>query len=68
MSNPRAARFLSLLSAAAVAAFALFCVLLLIVRFILFPRIDDYRDRIVKALSAALGQPVTIAAIDTVWQ
>jgi len=68
LSNARAARFLSLLSAAAIAAFALFCVLLLIVRFILFPRIDDYRDRIVAALSSALGQPVSIAAIDTGWQ
>ncbi len=68
MSNPRAARILRLLSAAAVAAFALFCVLLLIVRFILYPRIDDYRERIVATASAALGEPVAIAAIDTGWQ
>jgi len=68
LSNPRAARIFRLLSAAAVAAFAIFCVLLLVIRFIVFPRINDYRDRIVAMLSAELGHPVAIAAIDTGWQ
>ena len=68
VSNPRAARIFRLLSAAAVAAFAIFCVLLLVVRFVVFPRINDYRDRIVATLSAELGHPVAITAIDTGWQ
>ncbi len=50
------------------AAFALFCILLLAIRFIVFPRIEDYRDRIVAGLSDELGQPVAMAAIETGWQ
>jgi len=63
----RAARIFRFASVAAIAAFALFCVLLLVVRFVIFPRIDTYRDRIVTTLSLELGQPVAIAAIDTGW-
>lgn len=66
--SSRAARFFRFVSVAATAAFALFCVLILVVRFVVFPRIDDYRGRIVAALSAELGQPLTIAAIDTGWE
>ena len=68
LSNPRAARIFRLLSTAAVAAFAIFCVLLLVIRFVVFPRINDYRERIVATLSAELGHPVAITAIDTGWQ
>jgi uncharacterized protein (TIGR02099 family) len=68
LSNPRAARIFRLLSAAAVAGIAIFCVLLLVIRFVVFPQIHDYRDRIVATLSAELGHPVVIAAIDTGWQ
>jgi uncharacterized protein (TIGR02099 family) len=65
--KPRAARIFRFLTVAATAAFALFCVLLLAVRFFFFPRIDDYRARIEATLTAQLGQPVAIAAIDTGW-
>ena len=68
MFKPRAARIFRLLSAAAVTAFAIFCVLLLVIRLVVFPRINDYRERIVATLSAELGQPVAIEAIDTGWQ
>ncbi|MEO8346408.1 MAG: YhdP family protein [Betaproteobacteria bacterium] len=68
MLSSRAARIFRFLSAAAVAAFALFCVLLLVVRFVVFPRIDDYRERIVANLSSAIGHPVAIASIETGWQ
>ena len=68
MYKPRAARIFRILRFAALAALALFCALLLIVRFVVFPRIHDYRDQIVARLSAELGQPVAIAAIDTGWQ
>jgi uncharacterized protein (TIGR02099 family) len=66
--KPRATRIFRLLSAAAVSAFAIFCILLLVIRLVVFPRINDYRERIVAALSAELGQPVALAAIDTGWQ
>ncbi|HEY5308364.1 MAG TPA: AsmA family protein, partial [Casimicrobiaceae bacterium] len=68
MFKPRAVRIFRLLSAAAVTAFAIFCVLLLVIRFVVFPRINDYRERIVATLAAELGQPVALAAIDTGWQ
>ena len=66
--KPRAARFFRLLSTAAVTAVAIFCVLLLVIRYVVFPRINDYRERIVATLAAELGQPVAIEAIDTGWQ
>jgi uncharacterized protein (TIGR02099 family) len=65
--SSRAARFARLCGALLVAATALFCVLLLAVRFVVFPRIDDYRGRITDWLSVALGQPVAMQAIDTGW-
>ncbi len=55
--SPRAARILRLLGAAAVAAFSLFCVAAAGHPLVVFPRIDDYRERIVATLSAELGQP-----------
>jgi hypothetical protein len=54
----RAARTLRFLSVAAIAVFAVFCVLLLVIRLVVFPRIDEYRERIVATLSTELGQPV----------
>ena len=68
MQLPRALSITRFLSATAVAAFALFCVLLLAIRFIVFPRIEDYREQIVAKLSAELGQPVAMAGIETGWQ
>ncbi len=44
-----------------------FCALLLVIRLFVFPRIEDYRERIVATLSANLGQPVAISAIATGW-
>jgi len=50
-----------------VAGFALFALALLTVRFIVFPRIDTYRDTLMATLSAQLGQPVEIASLATGW-
>ena len=48
-----------------VAGIALFCVALLLVRFVVFPRVEAYRDDLTAALSAQLRQPVEIdAALD----
>ena len=46
---------------------ALFCALLLVIRYLVFPNIDAYRDQIAAKLAAQLGQPVAIEAIDTGW-
>ena len=44
-----------------------FCALLLAVRFIVFPRIDDYRQPIAEGLARELGQPVAIESIVASW-
>jgi uncharacterized protein involved in outer membrane biogenesis len=51
-------------------AWALFfaaAVLVLAVRFWLLPDVERYRDRIVLALSATIGQPVRIGGIEARW-
>ena len=50
-----------------VAGFALFALTLLAVRFVVFPRIDSYRDTLTAALSAQLGQQVEISSLSTGW-
>jgi uncharacterized protein YhdP len=51
----------------AIVAFALFCVLLLTVRFVVFPRVDAYRDTVTASLSRQLGHPVEIDRLTTGW-
>ncbi|HVE48380.1 MAG TPA: YhdP family protein [Casimicrobiaceae bacterium] len=55
------------LGAALVFGVAMFCVLLLTVRFVAFPRIEAYRDDIAGWLSREIGQPVEIDRIVTGW-
>jgi len=50
-----------------IAAFVAFALLLLAVRFVVFPRVEAYRDTLTETLSAQLGQPVEIAALSTGW-
>jgi len=45
----------------------LFCVALLLVRFVVFPRVEAYRDDLTAALSAQLQQPVEIDRLSTGW-
>jgi len=63
----RAARFVRFCGVLLAAAAALFFALLLTVRFVVFPHIDDYRTRITGWVSAELGHPVAIDAITTGW-
>ncbi len=51
----------------ALVAIAAFCVLLLAVRFVVFPRVEDYRDDLVATLSRQLKAPVEIDALATGW-
>ena len=46
---------------------ALFCALLLAIRYVVFPNIDAYREQIAAKLSTELGQPVAIESIATAW-
>ena len=41
--------------------------LLLAVRFVVFPRIEAYRDTLIATLSSQLGQPVEIDSLTTGW-
>jgi uncharacterized protein (TIGR02099 family) len=52
---------------AIVTGFGLFALILLAVRFIVFPQVETYRDTLTAALSRQLGQPVEIAALSTGW-
>ena len=46
---------------------ATFCIVLLAIRFVVFPAIDDYREPIARRLAVELGQPVTIDGIAGGW-
>ena len=52
---------------AIVVVVALFCALLLAVRFVVFPRVEDYRDDLTAALTTQLKQPVEIDGLATGW-
>src|SRR4029453_11836914 len=65
--GPSLRRLVRIAGVAIVAGFALFALALLAVRFIVFPRIETYRDTLMATLSAQLGQPVEIASLSTGW-
>ncbi|MFO1398618.1 MAG: YhdP family protein [Burkholderiales bacterium] len=67
MAPTLALRLLRVAGNVIVAAVVLVCTLLLAVRFVVFPALDDYRDRIAATLTRQLGQPVTIAGITGSW-
>ncbi len=67
MAPTLAIRLLRLTATAIVALVAVALAALLAVRFVVFPRIDDYRIDIARRLTAQLGQPVTIDAIAGAW-
>ncbi len=50
-----------------VAGFAIFALVLLAVRFVVFPRVEEYRGALTTALTRELGQPVEIASLTTGW-
>ncbi|MDQ2963402.1 MAG: TIGR02099 family protein, partial [Pseudomonadota bacterium] len=50
-----------------VALIALFCVLLLTIRFFIFPELQIYRGRITDELSRQIGQPVELDALAGSW-
>ena len=50
-----------------VALIVLFCVLLLTIRFFVFPQIESYRGRITAALERQIGQPVELGGVAGGW-
>src|SRR5690349_19690586 len=62
-----AVRLLRFTGTVIVAAVVAFLSLLLVVRFLVFPAVDDYRDRIAAHLTKDLGQPVSIESIAGGW-
>lgn len=62
-----ALRLLRLAGNVIVAGVVVFCTLLLAIRYLIFPAIDDYRGRIAAQLTAQLGHPVAIEAITGGW-
>jgi uncharacterized protein (TIGR02099 family) len=50
-----------------IAGFAIFALALLAVRFVVFPRVEEYRGTLTTALSRELGQPVEIDSLATGW-
>ena len=49
------------------AAIVTFCLLLLAVRFVVFPRLESNRDSLTQLLERQIGQPVEIDALATGW-
>jgi uncharacterized protein (TIGR02099 family) len=64
---PALRRLVRIAGAVAVTGFALFALTLLAVRYLVFPRVEAYRDTLTATLSAQLGQPVEIASLATGW-
>jgi len=50
-----------------VVGFAAFALTLLVLRFIVLPHIESYRDTVASSLARELGKPVEIAALSTGW-
>jgi uncharacterized protein (TIGR02099 family) len=61
------ARVVRIAGVAALGVVVVFCALLLSVRYVVFPRVNDYRDDLEAALTRQLGQPVEIDRLDTGW-
>ncbi len=67
MAPQLAVRLLRITGTVIVTAVVLFLALLLAVRYVVFPSLDDHRDRIAAALTSELGQPVSIEGIAGGW-
>ena len=67
MAPQLAVRLLRITGTVIVTAVVLSLTLLLVVRYVVFPSLDDHRDRIAAALTRELGQPVSIEGIAGGW-
>ncbi|HVL77528.1 MAG TPA: YhdP family protein [Noviherbaspirillum sp.] len=60
-------RTFSFLLAAAIVAYFAFCALVLGIRYVVLPNIDAYKPQIEALASEAIGNPVTIGALNASW-
>ncbi|MFO1304556.1 MAG: YhdP family protein [Burkholderiales bacterium] len=67
MAPQLAVRLLRVTGTVIVTAVVLLLALLLLVRYVVFPSLDDHRDRIAASLTRELGQPVSIEGIAGGW-
>lgn len=51
-----------------VVAWLLFCILLLVLRYAVFPQIENYREDLTRVASSALHLPVSIGTLSADWQ
>ena len=68
LAKPAVGRGLRILGWSVFAAWLVFAVLVLALRYTVLPKIADYRVQIEQAASRAVGQPVTIGRIEAHWQ
>ncbi len=66
-SATRVRRLARACGALVVLGFAAFCVLLLLLRYVVMPQVPAHRDAIAGFLSHRIGAPVTIDALATAW-
>ncbi|WP_153132979.1 YhdP family protein [Dechloromonas hortensis] len=68
LARPAVGRGLRLLGWGMFAAWLLFAVLVLVLRYAVLPKVGDYQVEIEQAASRAVGQPVKIGKIEARWQ
>ena len=68
LAKPAVARGLRWAGWLVFAAWLAFTVLVLALRFVVLPKVADYREDIERAASKAVGQPVSIGRIEARWQ
>lgn len=61
-------RALRLFLKLALAAYFLFCILFLILRFAILPNVDRYKPEIEQIASRAIGRPLSVSTIKATWQ
>ncbi|CAG0982804.1 hypothetical protein BURK1_01835 [Burkholderiales bacterium] len=66
-TRSRAARLVGLAGTLLASAVVLVCVSLLVVRYVLLPRVEAYRPEIAERLTQVLGAPVAIEGLSTGW-
>src|SRR5947208_1583301 len=66
-AGPALWRFVMALAWMVVIGVGLFATLLLVVRMVLFPNIERYRDTITSAIAEKVRQPVEIDTLSTGW-
>lgn len=65
--NRATIRLLVLLAKAALVAYFAFCLLFLVLRYVVLPNIDQYKSNVEQVATRVVGRPVTIGTIHASW-